>query len=151
MPYTVVAAANCANAPTPFSLSNLAGPGPAGPTPAGRARAGGSLGQLYTGVAEVVNQNRNVSVVDGVLHDVLLGYGTAFYRFPPVPWGSGDTATAHNLVINPSFELAANVGSPDGDYLGAPATSQLNGASFLADSRTSVDGLHSLRLVAPNG
>ena len=142
MPYTVVAAANCANAPTPFSLSNLAGPGPA---------ARGSLGQLYTGVAEVVNQNRNVSVVDGVLHDVLLGYGTAFYRFPPVPWGSGDTATAHNLVINPSFELAANVGSPDGDYLGAPATSQLNGASFLADSRTSVDGLHSLRLVAPNG
>jgi len=45
-------------------------------------------------------------------------------------------------------EYAANVGSPDGDYLRGPAD-QLNGASFQSDSRTSVDGAHSLRLIAP--
>lgn len=133
--YTMVAVANTNTTPTALALGGLLG-----------RTSGGS----YSGPAEVLNQNRNVSVVAGVLHDVLLGYGTALYRYPPVPWGSGRVLTASNGIINPSFELAANVGSPDGDYLGAPDhADELDGASFLADARTSVDGLHSLRLITP--
>jgi hypothetical protein len=75
--------------------------------------------------------------------------GTAVYRYPPTNWSGGGVLTGPNGILNPSFEYAANVGSPDGDYL-SMASSQLSGASFMSDSRTSVDGLHSLRLVAPS-
>ena len=37
----------------------------------------------YTGIASVLFQNRNTTVVNGVITDVLLGYSTAVYRFPP--------------------------------------------------------------------
>merc|ERR1711964_370251 len=135
VPYTIVAAANCNNTPTALTLSSLSTPGGTG---------------LYSGVAEVINQNRNVSVVAGRLQDMLPGYGTAAYRFPPTKWSGGGVVTGHNGILNPSYEYAANVGSPDGDYLSSPAE-QYNGASFMTDSRTSVDGGHSLRLIAPTG
>ena len=88
--YTVVAVANCENAPTPVALSGLAAAGPGSSQP-------------YSGPAEVINQNRNVSVVNGTLNDLLLGYGTAAYRYPPVAWGHNDSATAPNLILNPSY------------------------------------------------
>lgn len=55
--YTVVAVANCNNTPTALTLSGLSH----------------TVGEQYTGVAEVVNQNRNVSVVSGQIQDMLLG------------------------------------------------------------------------------
>ena len=133
--YTVAVVVNMNNSATALTVTGL-----------GTAAGGG----LYTGPAEVVNQNRNASVVAGTLHDVLLGYGTAAYRFPPTNWSGGGLVSGHNGILNPSFEFAANTGSPDGDYLKGPAD-QLSGASFMSDSRTSVDGAHSLRLVNPTG
>eukprot|EP01046_Picozoa_sp_COSAG06_P003896 COSAG06_NODE_156_length_21863_cov_29.245405_9_plen_445_part_00 len=131
VPYHVLLVANCENTPTPFTISGLA-------TTTG----------LYTGVAEVTGQSRNVSVMAGKVTDVLLGYGTAAYRFPPTKWSGGGLLHAANGIINPSFEYIASTGSPDGDYLTLPADPQ-DGGSFMADSRTSVDGAHSLRLTAP--
>ena len=136
--YTVVAVANLNNTPSVLTINDLSIV----------SRLDSSVMATYTGLAEVVGQNRNVTITNGVLHDMLLGYGTAAYRFPPVNWTGGGVVTGPNGILNPSFEYIANTGSPDGDYLVAP-TDQLNGASFMADSRTSVDGAHSLRLIAP--
>ena len=134
--YSVVLLANCNSTPSAFTLSGLALPS--------------NGGSMYTGVAEVINQNRNISVVGGKLQDVLMGYGTAAYRFPPTNWSGGGDVTAYNQILNPSYEYAANTGSPDADYLKGPGPQQqLNGASFMSDASTSVDGAHSLRLVSP--
>jgi hypothetical protein len=53
-----------------------------------------------------------------------------------------------NLVYNPSYEECVNPAVPDGNYLGAASLD--DAASFFADSRLSVDGRNSLRLVAPS-
>eukprot|EP01052_Picozoa_sp_SAG31_P033001 SAG31_NODE_3677_length_3996_cov_5.686939_3_plen_451_part_00 len=133
-PFTTIAAVNMNNTPSAVTMNGV------------RTRDGG----LYSGIAEVIDQNRNISVVAGELHDVLLGYGTVAYRFPPTSWSAGGAVTARNGILNPSYEYAANIGSPDGDYLKGPVD-QLDGASFSSDPRTSVDGAHSLRLVNPTG
>lgn len=38
----------------------------------------------YSGNATVVFEDRNVTVVDGAINDVLAAYGTGVYRFPPI-------------------------------------------------------------------
>ena len=90
---TVVAVANCNNTPSALTLSGLAT----------------ADGKSYTGVAEVVDQNRNVTVTAGVMRDVLLGYGAVSYRFPPVNWSGGGLVSAHNGILNPSCKHAASV------------------------------------------
>ena len=89
---TVVAVANCNNTPSALTLSGLAT----------------ADGKSYTGVAEVVDQNRNVTVKAGVMRDVLLGYGAVSYRFPPVNWSGGGLVSAHNGILNPSCKHAAS-------------------------------------------
>ena len=53
------------------------------------------------------------------------------------------------MIYNPSYyELAAvNIGVPDGNYVDHDRTAAVDvGATFFADSRLAVEGLHSLRL-----
>lgn len=38
----------------------------------------------YTGPATVLFENREVAVKNGSITDVLMAYGTAAYRFPPI-------------------------------------------------------------------
>ena len=51
-----------------------------------------------------------MTLFTGNITDVLLGYGTAIYRYPP----ASSNVDSANMIINPSFEFAANVGSADG-------------------------------------
>jgi hypothetical protein len=97
----------------------------------------------YTGPATVVFQDRTVNVVDGVINDIIGGYGSAAYRFPPIKSTQVNPA---NLLANPSFEQVTSPSGPDGAYLNVPAD---HGSTYLTDTRFSVDGLHSLQLTTP--
>jgi hypothetical protein len=108
------------------------------------------------------------------MQDMLLGFGTAYYRLSPATDGNLATVGAPgapaiddvsaNLVVNGGFEDAGNAGSADG-YLylyGAcsgnshvsrksPCTDNADGgATAFQDARTFVHGRHSLRLVTPS-
>ena len=43
-----------------------------------------AMNTSYTGPATVVFQDRTVNIVEGVINDVIMGYGSAAYRFPPI-------------------------------------------------------------------
>jgi hypothetical protein len=107
----------------------------------------------------------------GAVTDALLGLGTAAYRLNLLP-GTGQAPMQQplqppqpqlnpaNMVVNPSFEQAYNIGSPDGmryDYecVGGAQTEGLQhcvdgSATAFADSRVAVHGTHSLRLTTPS-
>jgi hypothetical protein len=51
-----------------------------------------------------------------------------------------------NMVYNPSYEEMVNPATPDGNYVGVPAS---NSGTFQGDSRDSKDGMYSLRLHSP--
>ena len=60
-------------------------------------------------------------------------------------------AVPANMIYNPSYELAVNIGVPDGKYVDHDRTAAVDvGATFFADSRLAVEGLHSLRLSNPS-
>ena len=50
----------------------------------------------YTGPATVVFQDRTVNVKNGVIQDIITGYGSAVYRFPPIK--SRLISSAINLI-----------------------------------------------------
>lgn len=98
----------------------------------------------YSGPAEVLFENRQVSVREGAIRDTIEGQGTRVYE---IPEGSAppDLAApaAANLRRNASFEEWVNAGSPaDVSVKRGP------GCTCFLDARTAAHGRHSLRLTA---
>jgi hypothetical protein len=104
-------------------------------------------GLKWSGEAEVLFESRTVKVTGGKLADTIEGFGSRAYRLQvgPAPAGLAKLAEG-NLVFNPSYEEAHNVGTPDGSYLGRPRD---KAASWYLDPRTAAHGRQSLRLRAP--
>ena len=122
-----------------------------------------SLGEKVAGRAAVLFANRVVEVKDGVIEDMLDGFGTRAYRVMPAALAGAERAPAGpvaagiaprapavldpaNLTVNPSFEESANTGTPDGCYV---VVGRDAGASLFVDPRLAVHGGHSLRLCTP--
>ncbi len=101
----------------------------------------------FDGPAEVVFENRRVAVSKGKLVDMIDAMSTRVYRVQvdPAPVGPAKI-DPRNLTSNPSFEEAANVGTPDGAYTGVGAD---KAASWFVDPRTAAHGRQSLRLRNP--
>lgn len=122
-----ILAANVTNRPLPLTLA--------------------VAGSRWSGEAEVLFENRTVKVTEGKLSDTIEGMGTRAYRLqvgrPPADLAQPDKA---NLTVNPSFEEAHNVGTPDGSYVSQGADMA---ASWFVDPRLGVHGRQSLRLRAP--
>ena len=38
----------------------------------------------YTGPVSVLFQDRTINMTNGVIHDIITGYGSLVYRFPPI-------------------------------------------------------------------
>ena len=110
------------------------------------AEADFTLDGGYTGNAQVVFEQRAVAVVEGKLTDIIDGFGTRVYRMATDPVPEAATVSPANLTLNPSFEQAANVGTPDGCYVTVGAD---QGASLFVDPRLAHHGSHSLRLTTP--
>ena len=106
-----------------------------------------TLPTTWSGPAEVVFENRAVPVQQGKLSDMIDAMSTRVYRLqvaaPPPDLATLDPA---NLIVNPSWEEAANVGTPDGCYLGYGSD---KGATWYVDPRTAAHGRQSLRLRTP--
>jgi hypothetical protein len=100
----------------------------------------------YTCDAEVLFEGRKVAVSHGKLKDVIDGFGTRVYRIPIETPREAVAVSPSNLTVNPSFEDAANAGTPDGCYVTAGKDA---GASLFVDSRAAYHGSHSLRLRTP--
>jgi len=96
--------------------------------------------------AEVVFENRRVDVAGGSIEDMIDAFGTRAYRFPTGQSQEDLHIDPRNLVQNPSFELAANPGTPDGCYVGGAGG---RGASAMVDPWVARHGLHSLRMITP--
>ena len=121
-----VLAANVRNAPLPIELT---------------------LEAKADGVAEVLFENRTVEVSGGKWADFVDAFGTRAYRIQLDPPPADRAAIEpRNLIVNPSFEEAHNVGTPDGSYLGIGGDAA---ASWHVDPRLSVHGRQSLRLTTP--
>ena len=99
----------------------------------------------YSGLTEVLFENREVEVVNGVIKDSIEADGTRLYQIPEGPFPP-DRATpaSDNLRGNPSFELWVNAASPP-DMM----VKRTGGSTCFLDARTAVHGRHSLRLTAP--
>lgn len=105
-----------------------------------------SLPMSFSGKATVVFENREVAVTGGKLTDVIEAMSTRVYRLQVAPPPADQVALdPRNVIFNPSWEEAHNVGTPDGCYVGYAD----KGASWYVDPRTSVHGRQSLRLTTP--
>jgi len=92
-------------------------------------------------------ENREVTLENGVIHDMIDGYGTRVYL---IRANTVSSISADNMTLNPSFEKIVSPGLPIGSNV--TSTSHLKadvGASFFADPREHADGMFSLRLITP--
>lgn len=92
-------------------------------------------------------ENRITAVRGGRLEDFIDGYGTRVYVLGDT--GQSDKIHPRNIVLNPGFEHTPSPGTPSGGSVRAGQASGDTGATYFVDARTSVQGLHSLRMIAP--
>ena len=98
----------------------------------------------YSGSAEVLFENRQVEVREGVIEDTIEAQGTRIYQIPEGPFPVDRvTASPGNLRANASFEEWVNAASPPDIMVRRAA-----GCTCFLDARTAVHGRHSLRLTA---
>jgi hypothetical protein len=95
----------------------------------------------------VLFENRQVLVTQGKLSDMIDAMSTRVYRLQ-VEAAPPDLATLDpkNMIVNASWEEAANVGTPDGCYTGYLGD---KGATWYVDPRVAAHGRQSLRLRTP--
>ena len=103
-------------------------------------------GVEYSGPADVLFEDRQVTVEAGAIEEAIDAFGTRAYALPVGPLPGDDLSVAgNNLTVNPSWEVNPSVGTPAGNYASVPP-----GAALFVDSRVARHGRHSLRLSAPD-
>ncbi len=99
--------------------------------------------------ADVMFENRKISITEGVIEDIIDGYGTRVYRFDarhkPDRVKSFEPG---NLSVDPGFEDMTSAGVPSACYA-YPGDDR--GNTYFIDSRRHYQGEHSLRLNNPSG
>lgn len=98
--------------------------------------------------ADVMFENRKVEIKDGLVEDIIEGYGTRIYRFDArlkPDWVK--ELQRGNLTIDPGFEDLSNVGVPAGCYV---IKGNDPGGTYFIDSRRHYLGEHSLKLNNPS-
>lgn len=99
----------------------------------------------FTGEADVLFEDRTVTVEGGAIEEPIDGYGTRAYAIPIGQLAQDDLAVdPANLVVDPSWESTPSVGTPSACYASIPGA-----ATCFVDSRIARHGCHSLRMTAP--
>jgi hypothetical protein len=99
----------------------------------------------FTGEADVLFEDRKVSVTAGAIEEPIDAYGTRAYAIPVGPLPADDLSLdPGNLVVDPSWENTPSVGTPSACYANIPT-----GATCFVDSRVARHGRHSLRMTGP--
>jgi hypothetical protein len=98
--------------------------------------------------ADVMFENRKIVVADGVVKDMIDGYGTRVYRIDArQKTGQEVTFLAGNLVKDPGFEDLTSAGVPAACYA-YPGDDP--GCTYFIDPRRHYEGDHSLRMNNPS-
>ncbi|MBM3473531.1 MAG: hypothetical protein FJX75_09700, partial [Armatimonadetes bacterium] len=99
----------------------------------------------FTGEADVLFEDRKVSVAVGAIEEPIDAFGTRAYALPVGPLPQDDLAVdPQNLVVDPSWENMASAGTPSACYASIPGA-----ANCFVDSRVARHGRHSLRMTGP--
>lgn len=98
--------------------------------------------------ADVMFENRKLDIHEGVVEDIIDGYGTRVYRFdarhtPDQVKGF----ISGNLTLDPGFEDLSNAGVPAACYA---HNGEDRGSTYFIDSRRFYQGEHSLRMNNPS-
>jgi hypothetical protein len=108
--------------------------------------AGYSIAKPLSGKADVIFENRSITVNNGYFSDQLSAFGTQVYMIdlvqrkdPVKPWRD-------NFVRDPGFEDTSSPGVPASCYARNGGD---RGATYFLDSREHFEGNHSIRLVTP--
>lgn len=105
-----------------------------------------TLNKNYTGKAAVMFENRKVAVNGGTINDFLPAYGTQFYKINLSALPEETKPWKGNLLTDPGFEDLTSPGIPSACYA-RPGKDR--GATYFLDSRSSIEGNYSLRLITP--
>jgi len=91
---------------------------------------------------------REVNIERGLLTDYIDGFGSRVYRISLIQYNQLVSINENNLVSNPSFEITPNPGIPNAfriEYV--QPGGGVGPSTVFVDSRTYIDGSHSLRIV----
>jgi hypothetical protein len=99
-------------------------------------------------LADVMFENRKIEIRDGMVEDIIDGFGVRVYRFDArlTPDWMKDLQPG-NLAIDPGFEDMSNAGVPSACSISAGADP---GNTFFTDTRRHYQGEHTLRLNNPS-
>ncbi|NOY81861.1 MAG: hypothetical protein GXP31_12770 [Kiritimatiellaeota bacterium] len=104
-------------------------------------------GRNWSGKAQVMFEDRDVAVKNGVWEDMIDAYGTRAYRLD-MGGQRAEKFEIHpaNRIVNPSFENNPVPGVPAGCYA---SVGRGRGATYFTDPRVALHGRRSLRLHRP--
>jgi hypothetical protein len=102
--------------------------------------------RAQSGSADVIFENRKVSVNRGIISDYIPAYGSQAYIIGEKTTPSDVLPFRGNIMMDPGFEDISSPGVPASCYAWNEGD---RGATFFLDSREHYEGLHSLRLVTP--
>lgn len=105
-----------------------------------------SLQQRVSSKATVLFENRNITISGNSFTDYLPAYGTQVYMIDIKRTDDSVSPYRGNLIIDPGFEDLSTPGIPSACYAWNLGD---RGATFFTDSRESVEGDHSIRLITP--
>jgi hypothetical protein len=103
--------------------------------------------RYFTGKARVIFENRLVNVTGGYIPDQIQAFGSLAYLIDLNSKEGDVSRVSNNLIRDPGFEDLSSPGVPASCYVGS---SRDRGATFFLDSRESIEGDHSLRIITPD-
>lgn len=104
-------------------------------------------GLAFPNEGQVLFEDRNIELSNNRLQDIIEGYGRRIYQFDLEEKPPSTLIYAQNSLLDPSFENSLVPGTPAACYFKLRGD---RGAHAQLDTRTAVDGRHSLRLVTPS-
>ena len=101
---------------------------------------------IYKGKADLIFENRSLSLNGGIINDHIAPYGSQVYLVDLRAAKSDLNASSVNLLKDPGFEDTSSPGVPSACYA-RPGGDR--GATYFLDTREHSEGNHSLRLYTP--
>ncbi|UZR96668.1 carbohydrate binding domain-containing protein [Chondrinema litorale] len=107
-------------------------------------------GGNYKDEAALWFENRSVDFDGKQINDMIDAHGTRVYLIDQKETKKKSQISSRNLIVNPSFEILASPGQPIGFNKTYTSYEKKDlGATTFADSRQSVEGMVSLRIINP--
>ncbi len=105
-----------------------------------------SISGIYGGTADVIFENRKLSLNNNTINDHLPAFGSQVYLIDLRKAAEESVSDKKNLITDPGFETVSTPGIPTASYARAGTD---KGSTYFTDTREYVSGSHSLRLHTP--